>query len=127
MADTGSERTVVSPTTARDLGLVPDASSAYSLWFGGKERRVTPATAELALLPPSGVTAEPVTWQAEMAVADDWDAWFTVLLGRRGFFDRFTVTFSGHAAALAVESLDVFDDRFGFVVAPDDTDLPPDR
>ena len=76
------------PPTARELGLVPDLSHAYALWFGGKEGRVVPASAGLALLPPPGVAAEPLRWEAEVAVADHWDAWFTVLAGRRGFFDR---------------------------------------
>jgi hypothetical protein len=38
-----------------------------------------------------------------------------VLLGSVGFLDRFTVTASRFAQAVAVEGREAFDDRFGIV------------
>ena len=38
-----------------------------------------------------------------------------VLLGSVGFLDRFTVTASRFAQAIAVEGRDAFDERFGIV------------
>jgi hypothetical protein len=35
-----------------------------------------------------------------------------VILGQRGFFDRFTVTLNRQAQAVAVEDWHAFDDRF---------------
>jgi hypothetical protein len=56
--------------------------------------------------------SKPVAWEADVVVASHWVAWFDVLLGQRGFFNLFTATFSGHAAAFAIEGADAFDQRF---------------
>ncbi len=41
-----------------------------------------------------------------------------MLLGSVGFLDRFTVTMSRFAQALAVEERTAFDERYGTVLSP---------
>ena len=43
------------------------------------------------------------------------DSYSLVLLGSIGFLDRFTVTASRFAQAVAVEDQDAFDRRFGII------------
>jgi hypothetical protein len=112
MADTGSDHTILSPKLADDLSIERDYARPLELAFAGREQDVYPATVAMTLLPPPGSGEAPVVWEADVVVASHWRAWFDVLLGQRGFFDRFTVTFSRHAAAFAVESLDTFDEWF---------------
>lgn len=127
MADTGSDHTILSPKVADDLGIDLDADSPTDLAFAGREQPVYPATVALSLLPPRGSPGEPLTWDADVVVASHWVAWFDVLLGQRGFLDRYTVTFSRHAAAFAVEPLDVFDQRFESPPVDLGEDPPPPR
>lgn len=42
-------------------------------------------------------------------MATTWRPWFSVLLGQVGFLDRFTVTMSRHASALAIDDQEAFD------------------
>ena len=48
-----------------------------------------------------------------MGFFSSWEPPWQVLLGQRGFFDQFTVTFYAGALGLVVEDAAVFDDRFG--------------
>lgn len=56
-------------------------------------------------------------WEAQVGFIEGWHSYSFVLLGSVGFIDRFTVTASRFAQALAVEERDAFDDRFGVVLA----------
>ncbi len=112
MADTGSQHTILSPKVADDLGMDSDRSKPVELAFAGREQDAYPASVSLSLLPPAGLDVEPVAWEADVVVASHWVAWFDVLLGQRGLFNLFTATFSGHAAAFAIEGADAFDQRF---------------
>lgn len=44
---------------------------------------------------------------------NEWKPTFPVILGQRGFLDRFTVTLNRQAQMVAVEDWDAFDRRFG--------------
>jgi hypothetical protein len=61
--------------------------------------------------PPPTLSRHPPTF------VDGWHSDGLVLLGSVGFLDRFTVTASRFAQAVAVEDRDAFDDRFGVVHA----------
>jgi hypothetical protein len=54
-------------------------------------------------------------WEALIGFVGGWHSFGLVLLGSVGFLDRFTVTASRFAQAIAVEDRDVFDNRFGVV------------
>ncbi|MBW3663200.1 MAG: hypothetical protein KY469_08890 [Actinobacteria bacterium] len=59
------------------------------------------------------VDEPPLTeWSAEVGFFTQWEPPWGVVLGQQGFFDRFTVTMSRLALALALEDRDVFDARF---------------
>lgn len=94
LADSGSDHTILSPRLADELDLDYDTDNPLRLAFAGPGQPVYPTPVTLRLLPPADVEDEPVTWQADVVVASQWVAWFDVLLGQRGFFDRFTATFS---------------------------------
>lgn len=116
LADSGSDHTILSPRLADALNLDYDVNEPLELAFAGPRQEVYPTSVTLSLLPPTGEVGVSLAWEAEVVVASQWVAWFDVLLGQRGFFDLFTTTFSRHAAAFAVEAVDVFDQRF---------DVPP--
>ncbi len=54
-------------------------------------------------------------WEAQVGFVRGWHSYSLVLLGSVGFLDRFTVTASRYAQAIAVEDRDAFDERFGAV------------
>ena len=54
-------------------------------------------------------------WSAQVGFVENWHSYSLVLLGSVGFLDRFTVTASRFAQAVAVEDQDAFDRRFGIV------------
>lgn len=54
-------------------------------------------------------------WEAQVGFVQGWHSYSFVLLGSVGFLDRFTVTASRFAQAIAVEERETFDDRFGVV------------
>jgi hypothetical protein len=58
-----------------------------------------------------------VEWEAQVGFVDGRHGDGLVLLGSVGFLDRFTVTASRFAQAIAVEGRDAFDGRFGVVHA----------
>ncbi len=47
----------------------------------------------------------------------NWHSYSFVPLGNVGFLDRFTVTASRFAQAVAVEDRDAFDERFGTILS----------
>jgi hypothetical protein len=57
-------------------------------------------------------------WEALVGFVEGWHSFGLVLLGSVGFLDRFTVTASRFAQAIAVENHDTFDKRFGVVETP---------
>ena len=54
---------------------------------------------------------------AQVGFIENWHSYSFVLLGSVGFLDRFTITTSRFAQAIAVEEQDAFDERFGIVEA----------
>lgn len=56
-------------------------------------------------------------WQAQVGFVQSWHSYSFVLLGSVGFLDRWTVTASRFAQAVAIEDRDAFDGRFGTVLS----------
>ncbi len=67
--------------------------------------------------PHDGEIHEYREWKAQVGFIESWHSYSFVLLGSVGFLDRFTVTASRFAQAIAVENYDTFDERFGVVEA----------
>lgn len=94
------------------LGLSPGTpGEGILLGVGGERQWARTGDAELELIHPNGQHS--VRWTAEVGVVDHWAPSFGILLGQRGFFDRFTPTFHRGVGAVAVEGLECFDRRFG--------------
>jgi len=56
-------------------------------------------------------------WRAQVGFVKGWHSDGLVLLGSVGVLDEFTITASRFAQAVAVESRDTFDERFGTVLS----------
>lgn len=115
LVDSGCEYIVLSPFIARALQEpMPNEHEGFVLGVGGENRRVRPTHIRLRLLSPNA--EEHYEWEAPAVVISEWRPWFSILLGQRGFFDQFTLTFHRHVGALAVEEYGSFDARFGWLL-----------
>lgn len=79
------------------------------LELGGRFDHVPVFGLSLGLLSPDLSTVE--QWYLHVACPRVWSFGFDILLGQRGWFDRFTTTFGEDR--FAVESRSTFDERFG--------------
>ena len=118
LIDSGCEHVLAAPWLANDVGVDPDsAHDELDLGIGGEVIRVRFVDLLLRLHPPGGTDDEFVEWSTEVGLVDHWRPTFPVLLGQRGFFDRYTVTINRQSQAVAVEDWDAFDERFGIPLA----------
>jgi len=118
LIDSGSEHVLAAPWLANAVGV--DASSAHDeidLGIGGHTIRVGFVDLRIRLHPDGGSDDEYVEWECEVGLVSQWKPTFPVILGQRGFFDEFTVTFGRQAQTVAVEEWAAFDDRFGIQYA----------
>lgn len=69
----------------------------------------------LRLHPRDAEKDEYVEWETRVGFVEGWHSDGLVLLGSIGFLDRFTVTASRFAQAVAIEGRAAFDRRFGIV------------
>lgn len=113
LIDTGSESVLGADWLADVLGVDVGASNdRVTIGIGGRVAEVTFAEVELRLHSAHDAD-ESVSWRADVGFVPAWPAPFPMVLGQLGFLDTFTVTLSRLAAAVAIESSEVFDSRFG--------------
>lgn len=110
LVDSGAERTFAAPWLARVIGIDLHDAPEITVGLGGGSRRVQFAEVTLRLIAPGDTTA--MEWQADVGFIASWEPPWGLLLGQRGFFDRFTVTLNRYAQGFAVEDVEVFDERF---------------
>lgn len=115
LIDSGSEHTLAMKWVAQAIGVEPDPDREIVLGIGGHSIRVRFADVTLHLGPPDRPEEEWLEWQAEVGFVEHWRATWPVLLGQRGFFDRFTVTMNRGAQSVAVTAFEDFDERFPLV------------
>jgi len=84
---------------------------------GGENIEARFVEVTMRLHPSTREDNDPAEWRAEVGFIPSWRSPFPVLLGQLGFLDAFTITVSRTAAALAVESQAVFDERYGVLPA----------
>jgi hypothetical protein len=115
LIDSGSERTLASPTIARSIGVDLRDAPEGTVGVGGKTRTVRFATVNIEIYADllNEDTRALDSWEAEVGFISSWEPPWAIVLGGIGFFDRFTVTLHRAAAALVVENQGRFDDRFG--------------
>jgi hypothetical protein len=124
LIDSGSDYTLAAPWMAMEVGIDINEGRETRVQVGGRARPIRVLEATLRLCAPPGLEhhecdeKNSLTWTAEVGFFESWEAppWL-LILGQIGFFDRFTVTLSRFAQAVAVEPQGRFDQRFG--------DIPP--
>ncbi|MDQ4142359.1 MAG: hypothetical protein M3198_01210, partial [Actinomycetota bacterium] len=92
---------------ARAIGIEPDETREFTIGIGGGARLVRPAQVTIELYPELDTDDAPLTsWETEVGFFTTWEPPWAVLLGQVGFFDKFTVSMSRLAQALAIEDKD---------------------
>jgi hypothetical protein len=128
LVDSGCEHVLAAPWLANSIGIDPDEGHrALDLGIGGETVNVRFADVQLRLHPPGGDDDHYLEWQAEIGFPHTWRPMWPMLLGQRGFFDRFTVTMSRLSQQVAVEAEDAFDNRFGVGIQEASNFEPPRR
>jgi Aspartyl protease len=118
LIDTGADSVLASNLLADQLGVdLDDHDGETTHAVGGRIVNARYKTVSLRLHPADAEEAEYVAWEAQVGFIEGWHSDGLVLLGSVGFLDRFTVTASRFAQAVAVEDRNVFDQRFGVVAA----------
>lgn len=116
LIDTGADSVLASNLLADQLGIdLEDHDGETTHAVGGRVVKARYKTIGLRLHPSDADDAEYVQWEAQVGFIEGWHSDGLVLLGSVGFLDRFTVTASRFAQAVAVEDRSIFDDRFGVV------------
>jgi len=127
LVDSGSERVFAAPALWRELNLDLRSAPETTIGLGGGRRRVRFKTVGIQLYRDLMTSDDkPLTeWEADVAfIMDNWEPPWAVLLGRDGFFNKFTVTMHGGVPAMVVEPWDAFDKRFGIEIADAPTSQP---
>jgi hypothetical protein len=118
LIDTGADAILASDLLADQLGVdLSEHEGETPHAVGGRTLTARYKTIVLRLHPRDGETHEYREWEAQVGFVEDWHSYSFVLLGSIGFLDRFTVTASRFAQAIAIEDRDVFDERFGIIHA----------
>ena len=118
LVDTGADAILASDLLADYLGVdLTDHEGETQHAIGGRTHLARYKTITLRLHPHDGEIDEYREWQAQVGFIEDWHSYSFVLLGSVGFLDRWTVSASRFAQAIAVEERDAFDKRFGVVEA----------
>jgi len=116
LVDTGADAILASDLLAEELGIdLSDNEGETRHGVGGKYHKAQYKTISLRLHAGDAEVGEYREWQAQVGFIENWHSYSFVLLGSVGFLDRFTVTASRFAQAIAVEDRDTFDERFGIV------------
>lgn len=118
LIDTGADSIFASNLLAVELDFdLGDHEGQVAHAVGGRNVVAHYKTIGLRLYPSDAEEPTHVEWEAQVGFVDGWHSDGLVLLGSVGFLDRFTVTASRFAQAVAIEDRDTFDDRFGVVHA----------
>jgi hypothetical protein len=116
LIDTGADSLLASNLLADQLNLdLDDHDGEATHAVGGRVVKARYKTIGLRLHPSDANESEYIEWEAQVGFIEGWHSDGLVLLGSIGFLDRFTVTASRFAQAVAVEERESFDDRFGIV------------
>lgn len=119
LIDTGADAILASDLLAEQLELdLDDHDGETTHAVGGRIVQARYHTVTLRLHPADASQDQYHEWQTQVGFIAGWHSDGLVLLGSVGFLDRWTVTASRYAQAVAIEGRDTFDERFGIVPAP---------
>jgi hypothetical protein len=118
LVDTGADTILASDllTVELEIDLTENEGEATHA-VGGKVLETRYKTIDLRLHPSDAAEDTYIQWQAQVGFVKGWHSDGLVLLGSVGFLDQYTVTASRFAQAVAVESRDTLDERFGTVLS----------
>lgn len=105
VVDSGSPITVADPALLTEAGLDLETTvpvMEVPLGLGGRFARIPMFEVDLELVPPDEVDAPPLRWTSLVGARDGWRLPFTLLLGQRGWFDRFPTTINGTETTVQV-------------------------
>lgn len=118
LVDTEADAVLASNLLADQLEIdVDDHEGEMAHAIGGRVVKARYKTVGLRLHPRDAEEGEFVEWATQVGFVENWHSDGLMLLGGVGFLDRFTVTASRFAQAIAVEDRSIFDERFGIVHA----------
>ena len=118
LIDTGADGVLASDLLAEELGIdLSEHEGEATHAVGGRTVTARYKTVALRLHHHDAGPEELRQWETLVGFVEGWHSFGLVLLGSVGFLDRWTVTASRFAQAIAVEDKDAFDNRFG-IVAP---------
>lgn len=118
LVDTGADAILASDLLAEQLGIdLSDHEGETPHAVGGRVLTARYKTISLRLHSGDAEVSEYREWEAQVGFVQDWHSYSFVLLGSVGFLDRWTVTASRFAQAVAVEDRDAFDERFGTILS----------
>ncbi len=118
LIDTGADEVLASDLLAEELALdLAEDQGEERHAVGGRTVTARYKTVVVRLHHHDIGPDELRQWETLVGFVEGWHSFGLVLLGSVGFLDRFTVTASRFAQAIAVEDRDAFDDRFGVVEA----------
>jgi hypothetical protein len=116
LIDTGADSVLASNLLADQLEIdLDDHDGETTHAVGGRVVKARYKTIGMRLHPSDADESRYVQWEAQVGFIEGWHSDGLVLLGSVGFLDRFTITASRFAQAVAVEEREAFDDRFGVV------------
>lgn len=116
LIDTGADSVLASNLLAEQLEVdLDDHDGETTHAVGGRVVTARYKTIGVRLHPRDADESEYIQWEAQVGFIEGWHSDGLVLLGSVGFLDRFTVTASRFAQAVAVEEREAFDNRFGVV------------
>ncbi len=118
LIDTGADAILASDLLAEQLGIdLADHEGETPHAVGGHILTARYKTISLRLHSGDADVNEYREWQAQVGFVQGWHSYSFVLLGSVGFLDRWTVTTSRFAQAVAIEDRGAFDERFGTVLS----------
>ena len=116
LIDSGADAVLASDLLAEELGVnLRDNEGEARHRVGGRSVTARYKNVTLRLHDPDPASDSVCEWPSSVGFVDGWHSFRFVLLGSVGFLDRFTLTASRFAQAVAIEDRDVFNDRFGVV------------
>jgi hypothetical protein len=112
LVDTGAPSTICSMAFFEELSDELDGTPTM-VAIGGKELPGIRSDLTVVVVSPSG--GEGVQWTTEATVCTEWpNQWpWQMVLGQKGFFDFFTITFGSFGQEFALEPDLRFEERFG--------------
>lgn len=118
LVDTGADAILASDLLAEQLGIdLSDHEGETPHAVGGRVLTARYKTISLRLHSVDAEVGAYREWEAQVSFVQGWHSYSFVLLGSVGFLDRWTMTVSRFAQAVAVEDRDAFDKRFGTVLS----------